>query len=101
LDRIKVLLCATVTRNQKSRLSTKSGLLSSCKSWLRADIRSVTNEARASEVTYAAKADVQKTPDWGMFKLVLRRKNRYISDSPITYKVQGLSEIFTYTNAHE
>jgi hypothetical protein len=58
---IKVLLCATVTRNQKSRLSTKSGLLSSCKSWLRADIRSVTNEARASEVTYAAEAVIPKS----------------------------------------
>lgn len=33
-----------------------------------------------------------KTPDWGMFKLVLRRKNREISGSLITYKMRGLPE---------
>jgi hypothetical protein len=53
----------------------------------------------------AAKADVQKTPDWGMFKLVLRRKNREISDSLHYLRSAGFVGIFipvqTYINTSE
>jgi hypothetical protein len=31
--------------------------------------------------SFAANADIQITPDWGMFKLVLRRNNREIGNS--------------------
>jgi hypothetical protein len=47
-----------------------------------------------------AEADVQKTPDWGMFKLVLRRKNREMSGSLHYLQSAGFAGIFIPAQTH-
>jgi hypothetical protein len=49
---------------------------------------------------FAAKADVHKTTDWGMFKLVLRCKNREITGSLHYLQSAGFVEIFKPAQTH-
>ncbi|WP_141211393.1 hypothetical protein [Rhodoferax sp. TH121] len=48
----------------------------------------------------AAEADVQKTPDWGMFNLVPRRKNREIIGSLHYLQSAGFVGIFIPVQTH-